>query len=53
VVSNAGSGGVVTSACGSPSGSGNINATVTMKVGAVIAFGSATVALTRRGPSSI
>jgi uncharacterized repeat protein (TIGR01451 family) len=37
-VSNAGSGGVVTTACGSPSGSGNINAAITLKVGAVITF---------------
>ncbi len=37
-VSNAGSGGAVTTACGSPTGSGNINALVTMKVGAVITF---------------
>ena len=38
VVSNTGSGGIVTTACGSPNGSGNINATVTLKVGAVVTF---------------
>ena len=38
VVSNAGSGGLVTTACGSPNGSGNINASVTLKVGGVITF---------------
>ncbi len=37
-VSNAGSGGVVVTACSSPTGSGNINTTVTLKVGAVVTF---------------
>jgi uncharacterized repeat protein (TIGR01451 family) len=44
-VSNPGSGGTVTTACSAASGSGNINTTVTMKVGAVIVYTvSATVA---------
>jgi uncharacterized repeat protein (TIGR01451 family) len=38
VVSNAGSGGTVTTACSVPSGGGNINTTVTMKSGAIITF---------------
>jgi uncharacterized repeat protein (TIGR01451 family) len=37
-VTNPGSGGVVVTACGSPTGSGNINASVTLKVGAVVTF---------------
>ena len=37
-MSNPGSGGVVVTACGSPSGSGNINALVTLKVGGVVTF---------------
>ena len=44
-VSTAGSGGVVTTACGAASGTGNLNTTVTMKAGAVITYTvSATVA---------
>src|SRR4029434_7081353 len=38
VVSNPGSGGSVTTACGAPSGSGNVNTTVTMKSGAIITY---------------
>jgi len=37
-VSNPGSGGTVTTACGAASGTGNISTTVTMKVGAVIVY---------------
>ena len=38
VVSNVGSGGTVTTACGTASGSANINTTVTMKSGGVITY---------------
>ena len=38
VASTAGTGGVVTTACGAASGSGNLNTTVTMKAGAVITY---------------
>ena len=37
-VSNPGSGGTVTTACGAASGAGNLNTTVTMKNGAVISY---------------
>ncbi len=37
-VTNGGSGGVVVTACGAASGSGNLNTTVTMKVGAIITY---------------
>ena len=37
-VTNPGSGGSVTTACGAGGGSGNINTTVTMKIGAVITY---------------
>jgi uncharacterized repeat protein (TIGR01451 family) len=48
-VTNAGSGGTVTTACGAGSGSGNINTTVTMKNGAVITY---TVPATVSGSAS-
>ncbi|HEX6792528.1 MAG TPA: DUF11 domain-containing protein, partial [Casimicrobiaceae bacterium] len=37
-VANAGSGGGVTTGCGAPSGSGNVNATVTLQPGATVAY---------------
>ena len=37
-ITNAGSGGIVTTACGAANGSGNLATTVTMKVGAVITY---------------
>ena len=49
-VSNAGSGGTVTTACGTGSGSGNLNTLVTMKSGAIITYTvNATVASTASG----
>ncbi|MES2932148.1 MAG: hypothetical protein V4805_01480, partial [Pseudomonadota bacterium] len=48
-VMTAGAGGTVTTACGAPSGSGDINTTVTMKAGAVVTY---TVPATVSGSAS-